>query len=103
MLLIVAQEITLNKHEVAVDLANRLDITQKQATEAVDGILAVLKDALLEDHKTITLRGFGAFEVVTSAPRTGRNIRTNEPIAIPARLRIRFDPYISPEGDVSPE
>ena len=92
-------EINVNKHEIAVELAKRLDITQKEATEAVDGILAVLKDALLEDHKTITLRGFGAFEVVTSAPRTGRNIRTNEPIAIPARLRIRFDPYISPDGE----
>jgi DNA-binding protein HU-beta len=90
-------EIKVNKHEVAVDLAKRLDITQKEATAAVDGLLAVLKDALLVEHKTIILRGFGAFEVVTSAPRTGRNIRTNEPIAIPARKRIRFDPYISPE------
>lgn len=90
----------MNKHEVSVELAKRLDITQKDATAAVDGVIAVLKDALLEEHKTITLRGFGAFEVVTSAPRTGRNIRTNEPIAIPARLRIRFDPYISPDSDV---
>ena len=88
----------MNKHEVSVELAKRLDVTQKDATAAVDGLLAVLKEALLDDHKTITLRGFGAFEVVKSAPRTGRNIRTNEPIAIPERLRIRFDPYISPEG-----
>lgn len=88
----------MNKHEVSVELAKRLDITQKDATMAVDGLLDVLRDALLVDHKTITLRGFGSFEVVTSAPRTGRNIRTNEPIAIPARLRIRFDPYISPDG-----
>lgn len=86
----------MNKHEVSVELAKRLDITQKEATAAVDGLLSVLKDALLDEHKTITLRGFGAFEVVTSAPRTGRNIRTNEPIAIPARKRIKFDPYISP-------
>ena len=86
----------MNKHEVAVELAKRLDITQKEATAAVDGMVSVLKDALLTEHKTITLRGFGAFEVVTSAPRTGRNIRTNEPIHIPARKRIRFDPYVSP-------
>jgi nucleoid DNA-binding protein len=87
----------LNKHEISVELAKHLDITQKEAAEAVDGLLFVMKNALLEEHKTITLRGFGAFEVVTSAPRTGRNIRTNEPIAIPSRLRIRFDPYINPE------
>jgi DNA-binding protein HU-beta len=89
----------VNKHEVAVNLAKRLDITQKEATEAVDGLIAVLKEALLEEEKTITLRGFGAFEVVVSAPRTGRNIRTNEPIHIPARKRIRFDPYVSPEAE----
>jgi len=89
----------LNKHEVSVELAKRLDITQKEASVAVDGLLDVLKDALLNDHKTITLRGFGAFEVKESAPRTGRNIRTNQPIAIPARLRIKFDAYISPEAE----
>ena len=99
MLLVVAQEIKVNKHEVAVELAKRLDITQKEATAAVDGLIGVLKDALLDEHKTITLRGFGSFEVKESAPRTGRNIRTNEPIHIPARLRIKFDPYISPEAD----
>ena len=87
----------MNKHEVSVELAKRLDITQKEATAAVDGLLSVLKEALINEHKTITLRGFGSFEVKASAPRTGRNIRTNEPIAIPARLRIKFDPYITPE------
>lgn len=88
----------MNKHDLSVELAKRLDITQKEASTAVDGLLDVMKDALLLEHKTITLRGFGAFEVVTAGARTGRNIRTNEPIAIPERLRIRFDPYISPDS-----
>lgn len=90
----------MNKHEVSVELAKKLGITQKDATLAVDGLLEVLKEALLEEHRTITLRGFGSFEVKEAAARTGRNIRTNEPISIPARLRIKFDPYMSlEEGD----
>lgn len=89
----------MNKHEVSIEVAKRLDITQKEASMVVDGVIDVIKEALLNDHQTITLRGFGAFEVVKAAARTGRNIKTNEPIAIPERLRIRFDPYISPVSE----
>ena len=87
----------MNKHDLSVDLAKLLDISQKDAIMAVDGVISVIKSALMEEHQTITLRGFGSFEVVESAPRTGRNIRTNAPIAIPARLRIKFKPYANPE------
>ena len=58
---------------------------------AVDALFATLADALRRGE-TVQLKGFGAFSVIETAPRGGRNPRTGESIAIPARRRVRFKP-----------
>lgn len=40
----------------------------------------------------IEIRGFGSFTVVERKARQGRNPKTGEPVAIPARKEIKFKP-----------
>jgi DNA-binding protein HU-beta len=57
------------------------------ADALIDTIAAALKRG-----EPVQLTGLGSFSVVESRPRTGRNPRTGQPIAIPARRRVRFKP-----------
>lgn len=52
-------------------------------------LLAVLREALAQGE-VVTLPGLGSFSVVAHAAHMGRNPRTGESIAIPARRRIHF-------------
>ncbi len=56
------------------------------AAEAlIDTIAAALKQG-----ERVELKGFGAFSVVATKARTGRNPRTGKKIDIPAGRRVRF-------------
>lgn len=52
-------------------------------------LLAVLREALAQGEG-VSLPGLGSFSVVAHAARMGRNPRTGESIAIPARRRVHF-------------
>ena len=83
----------MNKHELAVALAERSDISQRDAAMILENLLGLFKESLEKEGDKITLRGFGCLEVVMAGARTGRNIHNNEVIPIPARPRIRFKSY----------
>ncbi|ACV06117.1 HU family DNA-binding protein [Kytococcus sedentarius] len=64
---------------------------QGVASQCVD----VLVDAMIREVAaggTVTLTGFGTFERVERAPRTGRNPRTGEVVRIPGTAGPRFRP-----------
>ncbi|WP_244150298.1 HU family DNA-binding protein [Desulfomicrobium norvegicum] len=52
-------------------------------------LYAVIREALTLDQG-ISLPGLGSFSVTLHAARMGRNPRTGESIAIPARRRVHF-------------
>lgn len=52
-------------------------------------IFAVIREAFAQGEG-VALPGLGSFSVVAHAARMGRNPRTGESIAIPARRRIHF-------------
>lgn len=52
-------------------------------------VLDVVRDALVAGERVV-LPGLGTFFVAIRPARAGRNPRTGERIAIPARARIRF-------------
>lgn len=55
-----------------------MDSTARQILEAIG------------TGEKITIRGFGTFERVETAARTGRNPQTGEAVQIPAGSKIRF-------------
>jgi len=73
----------LNKAELVASVAEKADITKKEAERAVNALFASIEEALAKGDK-VQLVGFGTFEVKERAARVGRNPRTGEEIAIAA-------------------
>ena len=71
------------------DVAPRGVLPPSFSNPAVKSLLAVIREALAAGHE-VRLPGFGVLMVRTSPARMGRNPRTGESIAIPARNRVRF-------------
>lgn len=84
----------MTKKELAVFIADNADLSQAKAAEMIDIVVDSIRKNL-EDGNEVTIRGFGAFKPVTSAPRSGRNLRTKERVVIPAKVRIKFKSYMS--------
>ena len=59
--------------------------------QAVEAVLTTIADQVTNGD-TVTVTGFGTFERVERAPRTGRNPRTGERIQIAAKRAVRFSP-----------
>ena len=73
----------MNKSELIKSIANKAELTNKQAGAALDALISSITEALKEGS-TVTLMGFGSFEVRTRAAREGRNPATGEKVMIPA-------------------
>ena len=60
-----------------------------------DATVKVMLDALSEalaSGRRVEIRGFGSFQSTQRLPRTGRNPRTGESVAIPSRRVAHFKP-----------
>jgi nucleoid DNA-binding protein len=83
----------MTKKELAINIANKCDISQANATAMIDMVMDSIRETL-EEGEEVILRGFGSFKPVVSASRSGRNLRTQERVTIPAKVRIRFKNYM---------
>lgn len=79
----------LNKKALADTIANKLDLTKKDAMVAIDTVFEEITSALSEGTK-VDIAGFGKFEVAERAARTGINPATKEPLEIPASKAPKF-------------
>ena len=73
----------MNKTELIAAVAEKAELSKKDAEKAVKAFTDVVSEELVNGGK-IQLVGFGTFEARTRNARTGKNPRTNEPIKIPA-------------------
>jgi len=73
----------LNKAELVSAVAEKADMSKKDAEKAVKAVFEVIEESLAQSEK-VQLVGFGTFEVKERAERTGRNPQTKETILIPA-------------------
>ncbi|MBH5328999.1 MULTISPECIES: HU family DNA-binding protein [Eikenella] len=81
----------MNKQDLIKDIAERGEFTKADADAALKAVQGAIAAALTRGDK-ITLPGFGTFKVVETAARTGRNPQTGEPVEIPAKRKIKFNP-----------
>ena len=65
--------------------------TKAQTEQALDAVIAALKDTLAAGE-AVSFTGFGSFKVVHRAARKGRNPRTGKDITIPASKVAKFTP-----------
>ncbi|KUK31513.1 MAG: DNA-binding protein Hup [Thermoanaerobacterales bacterium 50_218] len=73
----------MNKAELINCVAEKAEMTKKDAEKAVNAVFAAIEEALARGEK-VQLVGFGTFEIRERAARTGRNPQTGEEIQIPA-------------------
>ena len=79
----------MNKSELIVALAQKVDLTKKDAEKALNAFVDVVTDALKAGEK-VQLVGFGTFETKDRPARTARNPRTGEEIEIAASKTASF-------------
>jgi len=73
----------MNKPELIDAVAEKSQLTKKDAGQAVDAVIDAITAALTAGDK-VSLVGFGVFDVRERAERIGRNPKTKEEITIPA-------------------
>ena len=79
-----AEEVNImNKTDLINAVAEKSELSKKDATKAVDAVFESIMDSL-KDGEKVQLIGFGNFEVRDRAARKGRNPQTGAEIQIPA-------------------
>jgi len=79
----------MTKIEIVNKVAEETGLTKVKAEEAVEAIFSLIKD-ILSRGESVILRRFGSFQVRSKNARVGRNPKTGEEAAIPARRVVRF-------------
>ena len=79
----------MNKSEFIQAMSEKSGLTVKDATTALNATLEVIQESL-QKGESVSLVGFGTFEVKERAARTGRNPQTKQPIEMPASKAPSF-------------
>lgn len=82
----------MNKREFVERIANKLGMSNTNAKDILDGILAEAK-AVIREEGSLRLSGFGAFTLQHRPARKARNPRTGEQVDVPAKDVIKFKEY----------
>ena len=83
------EENRMNKTELIAEIAERAEISKKDAEKALKAFTDVVADELVKGEK-VQLVGFGTFEVSERAAREGRNPKSGEPMRIEASKSPKF-------------
>ena len=79
----------MKKQELAKKIALKAELSAELGGEVLNHIIDEITLALSRDD-TISLPGFGSFQVSERKARTGRNPKTGEPLQIAASRSVRF-------------
>jgi len=90
----------VNRAELIDAIRDRLGIEKRSAEHAVDAVLDTIQRAVARGEK-VAITGFGVFEKVDRAARTGRNPRTGETVKVKKTSVPKFRPGSQFKGVVS--
>ena len=79
----------MNKSQLVAHVAEELRISRLGASRLVDAVLDGIRKGLREEN-SVTIAGFGTFEVKARKARVGRHPHTGKPIQIRAGRRVGF-------------
>lgn len=79
----------LGKTEIIAKLAERSEISKKEAGETLNAVLDLITEELVAGN-SVSLVGFGSFSIKERSARTGRNPQNGEEIHIPASKTVGF-------------
>ena len=81
----------MNKNELIAAVAERADISKKEAELVIGATFSAITDSLKAGEK-VQVVGFGSFEVKSRAERIGHNPKTGEELTIAASRAPAFKP-----------
>lgn len=81
----------MNKQELVEKVAARSGLTKKVTDQVLKALTEEIMDTVASGGK-VTLVGFGSFEPVQRASRSGRNPQTGQEMVIPERTLPKFVP-----------
>jgi DNA-binding protein HU-beta len=90
----------VNRAELIDQIRDRLGADKKTAEHAVDAVLDTIQRAVATGER-VAITGFGVFEKVDRAARTGRNPRTGETVKVKKTSVPKFRPGTQFKGVVS--
>lgn len=79
----------LNKPDFIALMAERCDITKKDATEEYENVFGVLAEVLSEGNE-VAIPDLGRFKIAERPARTARNPRTGDAIEVPAKKTMKL-------------
>ncbi len=79
----------MTKTDLVELIYERVGVSKKEAGEAVNAVLEIIKDSLRRGEK-VKISGFGSFIVNQKRARRGRNPQTGDPIIIDSRCVLSF-------------
>ena len=89
----------MTKKELAEAIGEQQNISHAEALRAINMVVDGARKAIQEGN-VVTFRGFGSFERVLTAKRSGRNLRTGERVEIPPKFRVKFKNYMDDDSSV---
>jgi DNA-binding protein HU-beta len=81
----------VNNKEFIAELSQKLGISAKETTPMVESLLSGLIEEL-QNGKSVTIQGFGSFEVKKKAERISVNPTTQERMLVPPKLVLSYKP-----------
>lgn len=81
----------MNRQELIEIVAQATGQSQRVTNQMLAALIDTVQSAVANGEK-VSIMGFGSFEAKQTAERTGRDIRTGEPVTIPASMKPKFTP-----------
>jgi DNA-binding protein HU-beta len=79
----------MNKVDIANKLADKYELSKKQAAEMMDMLFGEIMNAV-KSGEEVAIAGFGTFKLIMRKERMGINPKTQEKISIPASKAAKF-------------
>lgn len=79
----------LNKPDFIALMAERCDITKKDATEEYENVFGILTEVLSEGNE-VAIPDLGRFKITERAARVAHNPKTKDKIEVPAKKAPKF-------------
>lgn len=78
----------MNKNDLIVSVSKKTDTSQKVVSDIISTAIDTIKETLSAGEE-VKLTGFINFEIKDVPEREARNVRTGEPVTVPAHKTIK--------------
>lgn len=82
----------MNNKELQIELAKRLDVTQKQSAQWLKLFVNQLVDEVVGGASEVQFASLGSFEIKEKSQRILVNPKTKQRMLVPPKLTLNFKP-----------